>query len=84
MTNTESGDRQIRAQAQRQRVDERGKTILRCEWCGEEFEHGYAGTHISDRHREKHLRIREVVALENIAVTLDWIYRSCIAVAKLK
>lgn len=46
------------------------KVMLTCVWCGEQFEHGYPGDHNDQNHVERHLRIREVYALESIAESL--------------
>ncbi len=44
--------------------------IVTCEWCSEEFRHGFPAHHNDRIHREDWLRIREVRALEKIAELL--------------
>lgn len=51
------------------------KVMCKCEWCFEEFEHGYPGNHNSPNHRDMHLQIRAVRALEQLASLVDEILR---------
>lgn len=46
------------------------KAMLRCEYCQQEFEHGF----LCKCNKEWELRKREVFALENIAMHLDNMY----------